>query len=55
MLVDGSVSDNTGLETLRDCGARTVLLSDGGVEVAEDQRVEYRTNAIASTGLSMIL
>jgi len=50
VLVDGSVSDNTGLETLRDCGATTVILSDGGVEVAEDQRIKYRRNPVASTG-----
>jgi len=55
VLVDGSISDNTGLETLRDCGATTIILSDGGVEVQEDEKVSYRQNPIALTSRSIDL
>ena len=55
VLVDGSVSDNTGLETLRDCGVTTIILSDGGVEIQEDPRIDYRLNPITATTRSIDL
>eukprot|EP00958_Prasinococcus_capsulatus_P016115 scaffold1770_cov375-Prasinococcus_capsulatus_cf.AAC.12 len=55
VLVDGSVSDNTGLETLRDCGCTTIILSDGGVEIQEDPKIDYRLNPIIATTRSIDL
>ena len=55
VLVDGSISDNTGLETLRDAGTTTMLMSNGGVEVPEDTRISFRQNPLAVTGRSMTL